>query len=187
MRKEELRLHFQKLRNSLTETDIQNGSHAIARGALNLPIWHADVFHIFLSISEKKEVNTRFLISLLQERGKQLVVPRMAPGRTLEHYPLTPETRLELNTWGIPEPSGGTPVSPENPEVIFIPLLAFDLQGYRVGYGGGYYDRFLEQARPSAIRVGLSLFGPVEDIEGLHPGDVPMDYCITPEKVYAFA
>ena len=95
-------------------------------------------------------------------------------------------TELVMNKWGIPEPSEGNEADPESIDLVLIPLLAFDLSGHRVGYGKGFYDRFLRNCRPDCIKAGLSFFGPVESIDDLNVFDRKMDLCITPERVYEF-
>lgn len=186
MLKKELRLDYLRLRNQVTENGLTEASRRIAQNCLQLPIWDKAVFHVFLSIVEKREVDTAFLIALLRERGKQVAVPKMGPKGGLAHFLFTEDTRLSPNPWGIPEPVGGSPVPPESIDVVFVPLLAFDPTGNRVGYGGGYYDRFLKLCREDVLTVGLSLFGPVPEITDLHPGDVPLSYVVCPDRAYAF-
>lgn len=186
MQKKALRLTYNRLRNSLTPEEREEKSLAIANRCLQLPIWGARVFHLFLSIPEKNEVDTSFLLTALQGMDKDVVIPRVAGGGTLRHYLLTDSTLIKQNEWGIPEPQGGMEVAPEQIEVVFVPLLAFDRQGYRVGYGGGYYDRFLAACRNGVRTVGLSFFEPVERIDDLQSFDVPLDFCITPRETYSF-
>ena len=93
-----------------------------------------------------------------------------------------------LSDWGILEPMEETSVrlNPTDIDVIFIPLLAVDTQGHRVGYGKGFYDRFLAQAKPDVIKIGLSLNEPIEPIEDLNTFDVALDFAITPLSTYRF-
>jgi 5-formyltetrahydrofolate cyclo-ligase len=93
---------------------------------------------------------------------------------------------LRKNSWGIPEPDQGIEVPAGQLEVVFIPLLAWDKRGHRVGYGKGFYDNFLSACKPEVIKIGLSLFEAVEAIEGIRPEDIPMDYCVHPEGITAF-
>ena len=77
-------------------------------------------------------------------------------------------------------------MSPKLLDVVFVPLLIFDLQGQRVGYGKGYYDRFLGQCKKEVIKIGLSFFEPVATIEDLNPYDIPLDYGVTPNGTFTF-
>lgn len=91
-----------------------------------------------------------------------------------------------ISDWGIPEPAGGTVVKPTDFDIILLPLLAFDLQGNRVGYGKGFYDRYLALCRPDCLKIGISLFDPVELIEEVESHDIPLDIAICPTKLYDF-
>lgn len=117
----------------------------------------------------------------------QIIAPRVIPGtHTMEHFVITPETILVENKWGIPEPEPTTSQISDIQEIdmILVPLLAFDTKGFRVGYGGGFYDRFFPQCKSSAIKTGLSFFDPVLEIENLDKFDVALDYCITPSHTF---
>jgi 5-formyltetrahydrofolate cyclo-ligase len=105
----------------------------------------------------------------------------------MESYPLDETTELVLSPWGIPEPAAGEPVAPEAIDWIVVPLLACDRRGYRVGYGKGFYDRYLARCRPDVRKVGLSAFDPVPDIADAGPLDVRLDYCVTPGQVWDFS
>ncbi len=186
MRKKELRLTFAELRNNLSSEILDQHSLAIANRCLQLPIWDVQVFHLFLSIPEKNEVDTTFLMTVLQGKDKDIVVPKVVGRGALQHYLLTDATTIRTSKWGIPEPVSGIQVAPGQIDVVFLPLLAFDREGYRVGYGGGFYDRFLSSCREDVVKVGLSLFEAVEKIVDRNALDIPMDYCVTPENTYSF-
>ena len=186
MLKEELRLDYLRFRQELAEEGLTEASKRISETCLELPVWDKSLFHLFLTVSEKREIDTSFLKALLRKKGKRIAVPKMAPNRSLHHFLLTDDSQLSPNRWGIPEPIDGERVLPEAIEVVFVPLLAFDEKGYRVGYGGGYYDRFLGQCRKDVITVGLSFFGAVQEISDLHAGDVPLDYVVCAGQIYAF-
>ncbi len=95
-------------------------------------------------------------------------------------------TVFEKNDLGFMQPAEGVDILPEEIDMVIVPLLAVDTDGYRVGYGKGYYDRFLANCRTDAIKVGFSYFDPVETIEDTNAMDIPIDYCVTHDKVYIF-
>lgn len=90
------------------------------------------------------------------------------------------------NQYGISEPINGTIVEPLEIDIVFVPLLAFDESGYRVGYGKGYYDRFLSRCRKDILKIGFTFFEAEPAIEDIDNYDVPLNLCITPLNVYEF-
>ncbi len=88
--------------------------------------------------------------------------------------------------WGIPEPVAGVVLNPTDLDIVLIPLLAFDLAGNRVGYGKGFYDRYLLQCRPDCLKIGISLFDPIALIEDVESYDIPLDIAICPAQLYDF-
>ena len=185
MDKNQLREHYKALRKKQTESQRLQESIAIANRVLELPLWSANYFHLFLSSTKHNEIDTEPLLTLLQAKDKQVILPKMEGNNSLNHYLLTDATPIKINPWGIPEPQDGITVSPSKIEVVFAPLLAYDLRGNRLGYGKGYYDRFLEQCRLECVVVGLSFFEPEERIPN-NANDIPLDYCVTPKKVFHF-
>jgi 5-formyltetrahydrofolate cyclo-ligase len=190
MTKEKLRQEFLDRRNALRTEDLHRRDRAIADSVLlQISSFSSACLHTFLPQREKNEINTMLFIGEIWRSGQniQIVAPRVVPGtREMEHFLLTPETTLIENKWGIPEPDPSTSqrVDIQNIGHIIIPLLAFDVDGYRVGYGGGFYDRFLANCKPSSVKTGLSFFEPVQKIENLDEFDVKMDYCFTPTQTY---
>ncbi len=186
MLKNDLRKKYTGLRTSVSPPLLTAQSLAISNRLLSLNIWKHSYYHLFLSIASKKEIDTSFLLSILQGKDKEIVVPKIK-GKQLEHYLLTDSTLFQQNHWGIPEPTNGLQVPEKQIDVVFVPLLAFDEQGNRVGYGKGFYDTFMERCRPDTIRVGLSLFEAEPCITDSGPKDVPLHYCVTPLKTYSFS
>ncbi|MEM9866799.1 MAG: 5-formyltetrahydrofolate cyclo-ligase [Bacteroidota bacterium] len=187
MLKEDLRKAYKARRKKLTSEEIKYKSIHLVNGLLQIPIWDFFYFHTFLSIRKNREVDTLPLITLLQGKDKNIVVPKVNGIGTMEHYLLTDNTLLKENRWSIPEPVDGISVPVEKIDVVFIPLLAFDQKGHRVGYGKGFYDTFLARCRPRTLKVGLSLFEPeLGNIEDVHEKDIALDYGVTPNKVYTF-
>ncbi len=186
-KKNSLRTFYKSKRDSLDPSDIEAQSIKITNHLIELPIWEKTYYHLFLTINRLKEVDTSFILTLLQGRDKDIVVSKSNFEKlTLAHFLLSDSTRLKVNTWGIPEPVDGIEVPVSKIQVVFVPLLAFDVSGNRVGYGKGFYDRFLKSCNPDTIKIGLSFFEAENLIEGIHDGDAPLDYCVTPEKIYRF-
>jgi len=187
MHKNDLRKKFKELRLKLEEDEIEKLSLEIANKSLELPIWDHRYYHIFLSIAEQKEVDTEFLLHILQGKDKEVIIPK-ADTETgdMHNFLLTDQTVIKKNRWNIPEPQDGIEIKPEMLQVVFIPLLAFDAKGNRVGYGKGFYDRFLAKCRPDIVKVGLSFYEASEEIENVFDSDIPLNYCVTPSKLYPF-
>lgn len=187
MKKLELRPKYKALRKQLSGSEIEEMSLAIANKLLTLPIWGKTYFHIFLPITEHHEVNTEFILHLLSGKDKEIIISKSDfETRNMTHFLLTDNTRIKKNEYNIPEPVDGIEVPSHKIEVVFIPLLAFDTIGHRVGYGKGFYDKFLNECKPKTIKIGLSFFEAEELIEDVFEGDVQLDFCITPEKIYSF-
>ena len=187
MQKLELRPKYKALRKQLSENEIEEMSLAIANKIISLPIWEKTYFHIFLPITEHHEVNTEFILHLLSGKDKEIIISKSDFGtRRMTHFLLTDNTKIKKNEYNIPEPLDGIEVPSHKIEVVFIPLLAFDTTGHRVGYGKGFYDNFLSKCKPETIKIGLSFFPPEELIEGISENDVKLDFCVTAEGIYKF-
>ncbi|MBT8183652.1 MAG: 5-formyltetrahydrofolate cyclo-ligase [Eudoraea sp.] len=186
MLKKELRLNFTSLRKELSKEQQEIGSLAIARHVNQLPIWQYQYFHLFLQIPERKEIDTSYILTILQAKDKHVIVPKISGPSKLKNYLLTDSTVFKKNQWNIPEPVEGISVPSNKIEVVFVPLLAFDLKGNRVGYGKGFYDNFLSECSSDVIKIGLSFFEAVEVITDVHKSDVALNYCVTPENIYSF-
>lgn len=185
--KTELRKKYKNLRQNLSEIEIEENSLAIANKLLTLPIWDKIYFHVFLPIVEHKEVDTELILHLLSGKDKEIIVSKADfETRIMTHFLLTDNTRIKKSAYNIPEPVDGIEVPSKKIDVVFIPLLAFDKKGNRVGYGKGFYDKFLAECKPEVIKIGLSFFEAETIISDIFEGDVQLDYCITPETTYRF-
>ncbi|MDB4605121.1 5-formyltetrahydrofolate cyclo-ligase [Flavobacteriaceae bacterium] len=187
MNKKQLRTLYLKKRTEFSEKDIEEKSQAIANQLLQCPIWEVTYYSLFLPIRSKYEIDTEYILALLQGKDKEVCLPKMTSDIEMTHFLLTDNTLIKQNTWGVPEPQNGLPVPNSEIDVVFIPLLAYDKKGHRVGYGKGFYDRFLSKCRPETIKVGLSFFGPETLVESLDPTDIPLDFCVTPHQVHEFS
>jgi 5-formyltetrahydrofolate cyclo-ligase len=187
MLKKALRTKYKALRNELSDIDIEEKSLAVANEILKLPIWDKTYFHVFLPIEEQKEVNTEFILHLLSGKYKEIVISKSDfETREMTHFLLTDNTRIQKNEYNIPEPVDGLEVPATKIDVVFVPLLAFDKKGNRVGYGKGFYDKFLSQCKPETIKIGLSFFEAEELISDVLESDELLNYCVYPNGVYEF-
>lgn len=187
MLKKEIRKKYKALRQELSLAEIEDFSLAIANKLLTLPIWEKTYYHIFLPITEHKEVNTEFILHLLSGKDKEIVISKADfETRNMTHFLLTDNTKIRKNEFNIPEPLDGLEVPVNKIELVFVPLLAFDKTGHRAGYGKGFYDQFLSGCKPEVIKVGLSFFEAEEIIENVFENDVKLDFCVTPNRVYEF-
>jgi len=185
--KKELRLHYKNLRKELSLDALEEKSLAIANNVIKLPIWNKTYYHVFLPIEEQKEVNTEYILHLLSGKDKEIVISKSDfETRKMSHFLLTDNTKIKKNEYNIPEPVNGLPVPSETIDVVFVPLLAFDVFGNRIGYGKGFYDKFLAECKPETIKIGLSFFEAENKIDDIFELDINLDYCVTPLKTYTF-
>lgn len=143
--------------------------------------------HCFISINHTGEVETMPIFERIWREfpNVRTFAPRINEQTgNIDSLPFRAETVLLENRWKIAEPSDGPVADPPEMDIVIVPLLCFDLDGFRVGYGKGFYDRFLAECRPDCLKIGLSFFPPVDRIDGLHDGDMALDVFITPEKTY---
>ena len=187
MTKAELRKSYKIKRQELSSEVIQDLSIEIANQLLTLPIWDFTFYHLFLSIEEYKEVNTDYILNILSGKDKNIVISKSDfSSGSLTNFLLTDNTVIKKNSYNIPEPIDGIAIAPSSIQVVFVPLLAFDLQGHRVGYGKGFYDKFLAECNPETIKIGLSFFEAETKINGIFKNDIALDYCVTPKQVYTY-
>jgi 5-formyltetrahydrofolate cyclo-ligase len=187
MNKKELRVKYKALRKALSENQKEEKSLSIVNRVMTLPIWDKNYFHVFLPIVEQNEIDTELLLHLLSGRDKDIVVSKADfETRDMTHFLLTDNTRIKKNEYHIPEPVDGIEVPAKKIQVVFVPLLAFDNKGNRVGYGKGFYDKFLSECTAETIKIGLSFFDAEDQIDDVFDGDIQLDYCITPDRNYTF-
>ncbi|WP_375438330.1 5-formyltetrahydrofolate cyclo-ligase [uncultured Hymenobacter sp.] len=190
MTKADLRRDMLARRRTLPATEVVRRSAELQKHLLdNFSVAAWTWLHIFLPIPQQHEPDTWGIIHWVWEQRLpvQLAVPVVQPdGQRLRHYHLSPDTQLVENRWGIPEPVGAEEVLPAQLDAVLVPLLAFDEEGHRVGYGKGFYDRFLLECRPDALRIGLSLEPPVPKIADAWAGDIRLHACLTPAGVRWF-
>lgn len=187
--KKDLRQLYQKKRQELSVKEVNRLSDLLLIQFQRLYFEDLCRIHTYLPAPGKKEFDTAQVIDYLhfQHPGLQICVPRIIPGTfEMEHLLTDENTDYAPNAWGIPEPVGNDLIDPQTIDLILVPLLCFDEQGNRVGYGKGFYDRFLQKCRPDAIKVGFSWFPPVARIEDADTFDITLNCCITAATIYEF-
>lgn len=189
MDKESIRKEYLPKMAALPAGEVEDRSQAIAQLFFNEFKLTKECVHVFLSITKNNEVNTYFIINkILREFNEvKIAVPKsdFSNGK-ITSYSYDEHTKLKVNKLGIPEPTSGTLISPKKFDIVLVPLLAFDKKGFRVGYGKGFYDRLLAMCKPETLKIGLSLFQPLEEISDVREFDIKLNCCITPEQIYQF-
>lgn len=195
MIKQALRQEYLACRKALPADEVERRSQWIAEQFMAFlqtqNLVSIRVLHTFLPIRRQNEVSTWPIIHSLWKNYPSIQLAVSVADQatnSLTHYPLTHSTVLIDNKWGIPEPDTNNelPIDSRQIDLVLVPLLVFDRQGQRVGYGGGYYDRFLAECHPNCHKIGLSLFQPVDLIDNILDTDIPLTASITPSQTYVF-
>lgn len=188
MNKSELRKIYLEKQKSLSDSERREKSRRIAeRFFENFSLENICFLHVFLAIEKNREVETSYIFKRLWRDFLEIttVASRIDfRAMTLENLKLTPETKLVRNRWHIFEPTDGELIEIEKIDAVTVPLLCFDERGYRVGYGKGFYDKFLSECRTDCLKIGLSYFAPVAEISDAREYDVKLDCCVTPEEIF---
>jgi len=188
MNKSELRKIYLEKQKSLSDSERRETSRRIAeRFFENFSLENICFLHVFLAIEKNREVETSYIFKRLWRDFPEIttVASRIDfRAMTLENLKLTPETKLVRNRWHIFEPTDGELIEIEKIDAVTVPLLCFDERGYRVGYGKGFYDKFLSECRTDCLKIGLSYFAPVAKIPDAREYDVKLDCCVTPEEIF---
>lgn len=181
MTKQELRKIYLGRRDKMNESEYDRFCRMIIQNLFNAAnLGTISTLHTYLAVVEKKEVDTWPMLDRLKRESPhvRVVVPKMA-GDTLEHYYYEGLHQLDQNQFGIFEPTHGTTTELSRIDIVIVPLLIADKQGNRLGYGRGFYDRFLSQLPSSCKKIGLSLFN-LEDNIPTDDWDIKLDLMITP-------
>lgn len=142
--------------------------------------------HIFLPIKRQNEIDTWPIIEFLRSKNVDILISKSDfKSNSLNHFLFGDSTEIKENDWGIPEPTNALSIEIDNIEMVLVPLLVFDQSGFRIGYGKGFYDKFLSQCSSKLVKVGLSIFQPVPTIAHEY-FDVKLDHCIVPEQILTF-
>jgi len=189
MIKKELRKLYKEKRSQLTFQQAEKYNDLILINFQQLQLPFISCMHTYLSSEKLMEPDTSAIMRYLQFKNPGLTVlaPKVdfASGK-MQHLHFHEEAELAENEYGILEPISNAFLDAEEIDLVVVPLLAFDKNGFRVGYGKGHYDMFLATCRKDVIKIGVSFFEPVDTIGDIDQFDIALNYCITPENVFKF-
>ena len=188
MTKKELRKKYLEKRQMLSPQKLEQFSAQICHTAFSKFQLEKKKISLFLPIERKREINTYKIWEKAISFDALVAVPKInIKTNELKQVLFETEDQLEITSYGIPEPKKGRVIAAEHFDIVFVPLLAIDKKGNRVGYGKGFYDRFLKKCSPRCKFIGLSLFDELEEeISDINFRDIKLDYCITPNEFYRF-
>lgn len=190
MTKRELRKLYLQKRIALSEAEYGQLNFQLYQNFFStIDLSFVHVLHTFLPIVEKKEVDTWLILDRIRREFPhiRISIPKVnSQTGVFDSFYFEGLHQLALNEWGIQEPKQGIPTEPEKVDLVLIPLLAYDKKGHRVGYGKGFYDKFLSTCRSDCKKIGLSLFDAEETISDANQLDIKLDLCITPIQVIQF-
>jgi 5-formyltetrahydrofolate cyclo-ligase len=190
MTKKELRKIFLEKRRSISNEDLVSLSQRICDHFFDsIDLSKAKIVHSFIPIEKYREPDTWLILKKIRKEfpGISIALPRAnTETNTIESFLFSEATLLKFNAWSIPEPYTGVEIKPFEIDVVLVPLLTYDRSGNRVGYGKGFYDKFLNECRAETLRIGISMFEGVDKIDDIDTFDQPLHYCVTPAGAIKF-
>ena len=187
MLKKELRKKYKDLRNLLSSQEIDKLSLQCFKNLLDNIQLAGKNIGVFLPIEHAKEPNIFLFLNEFNLLQTQIYAP-ISNQETFEmdFYRILSKQDLSIGAFRIPEPTKTQKIAPIDLDVILLPLLAFDRSGHRIGYGKGFYDRYLNRTKKELIKIGISLFDNFDTFDDVDSFDVPMTYCSTPQRFIDF-
>lgn len=188
MLKTDIRKTYLDKRKSFSKQEIEEFSQSISDSFFDVFEPKNEKIHCFLPILSKNEINTNIIIQRLFSETDCSVITSKSDFSTLEmkHFVINEQTQFEEDHYGIPSPVNAQEIGSFEIDWVVVPLICFDSRGFRVGYGKGFYDRFIVRCRSDIKIIGLSIFNPIERVSDINEFDKPLDFCITPNTVHHF-
>lgn len=189
MQKKEARRIFKEKRNALTAVQRSKMDDMLLIRFQSQELPPPVTVFSYYPLEASQEPNTFLFTDYLsfQFPAVQVCYPRIDKNTgAMNAVAVDDDCIFKPNEYSIPEPLTGDTINPLYIDMVILPLLAFDQRGYRVGYGKGFYDKFLAGCRENCLKVGFSYFEAIEQIDDCNEFDVPLDLCITPQNVYVF-
>ncbi|MDQ2720741.1 MAG: 5-formyltetrahydrofolate cyclo-ligase [Bacteroidota bacterium] len=189
MTKKELRNIYKEKRKEISLEKIEKYNDLILINFQKINLGDVKCVHTYLASLKLREADTAKIIRYLKFKnpGIKVTVPKIdIRSGKMHHHVFDDTMEIINNDYGIDEPVSEIKITETEIDLVIVPLLAFDKSGFRVGYGKGYYDKFLSQCREDVIKIGVSFFEPVDEIEDINQFDLTLNYCATPEQLFAF-
>ncbi len=185
--KKELRTMMMKKRSTLTEAEIRTRSEEILNHLKKLEAFQQGE-ELLCFITMASEPDTSFILQFYREHGKKTAAPKVL-GDVMEFFYFDEQNELRYTEgakYKILEPTETSKCTPDKNTVVIMPGLVFDTSGHRIGYGGGYYDKYLSQ-HPNVIKIAIAFdFQVMEQIPSdiIEETDIIPDYIVTDKKIY---
>jgi 5-formyltetrahydrofolate cyclo-ligase len=189
MLKKELRDKYKKARMALSEKDRVINADLILINFQKIELPFINCVLSYLAAELLGEIDTGLILRYLEFKNPSLriAVPRIdVKSEIFNSVEINNNDVMQTNHFGVSEPASGTIVHPQEIDLAIVPLLAFDTRGFRVGFGKGYFDKFLSLCKPEIIKIGLSDYEAEDEIEDINTFDIPLNFCITPQNIYSF-
>jgi 5-formyltetrahydrofolate cyclo-ligase len=178
MTKKELREKYKTLRAALSNGEQDLISNQIKQQLLaNFDLKNKKI-SCFVPITRFNEINTWLILDSIEAK---FYLPVIGSDDQLKHVLYEGKDTLKETSWGILEPQSGEEIDSSELDFVLVPLLTINKEGYRVGYGKGYYDKFLARCNSKCVFIGLYQFNDAEVIDDLHESDIAVHYCVTPK------
>lgn len=187
MKKEEIRILYKQKRLALSPKEREVRSEEICFKLFSSFDFSDKIVSLYLPIEQLNEINTYKILEKGHSIGARIALPKVdAQTHLLHHFHYENGTQLEISKWGIPEPKSGKKIALKDIDYVIVPLLAFNDQGQRVGYGKGFYDHFLKKCSASCQFIGLSFFEEAIAIDDTFEGDIALHFMVTPSQLIKF-
>lgn len=183
--KKEARTYFQDTRSRLSLSEREEFSSLITSKLLSFINW--EMCRVVMAYSSlKSEVSTHKLIDSLLQKGKVVVLPvTIKSERQIKPYVITDRSLFKRGAYNIKEPdiAISKSCSPSDIDLCIVPGLGYDESGFRIGFGKGYYDSFLQNLSPGCLKVGLAFSVQIVDKLPIQKWDIPVDAIITEKRI----
>lgn len=186
--KASIRTELLARRLSLKKEDLQLMQSSMLEHFKRVLLPELESVHYYRPLAKRNEPDPSSMVKWLTDQQPKLVtaVPLIVGTNDMVHIQVNDETQWVPGPFGIAEPQSGDQIDPAAFDLVFVPLLGFDKSGNRIGYGKGFYDKFLSECRINAIKIGLSFLDTIDLSFEPDPWDIRLDYVITPDKLYKF-